>query len=166
MMAVDEEGLAAAYRLHYRAIVGFLRGFGGSTVDVEDLAQEAFLRLGRPGSAVPPDRVRFWLIRVARNLAINELRRTRRDVPLDAIGAAYDPEPDPEATVISRDDMDVCIAALRSLPEDWRSMVLLRELEGMSYTDIAALLDVPVSKVKTDLFRARTRLREMLGRKS
>ena len=162
-MALDEEALELAYRLHYPAIVRFLIGFGGGAVDVEDLAQEAFLRLGR-GSDVPSERVRFWLIRVARNLALNELRRRRPVASLDAIAAARDPSRDPEAALLRRDELRSCVDALRDLPEQWRSIVLLRELEEMSYAEIAALLDISIAKVKSDLFRARMRLRELLGR--
>lgn len=165
-MAVDEEALALAYRLHYPAIVRFLVGFGGGSVDVEDLAQEAFVRLGRPGFEVPPDRVRFWLIRVARNLALNQLRGRRTTASLDAVAGVRDPSRDPEAALVSRSELQQCVAALHTLPEQWRSMLLLRELEEMSYAEIAAMLDISVAKVKTDLFRARTRLREILRRTS
>ena len=165
-MSVDREALALAYRLHYPAVVRFLAVFAGGSVDAEDLAQEAFVRLGRPGADVPADRVRFWLIRVARNLALNELRRRRPAASLDAAGEVRDPANDPETALLSRDALKTCAAALQSLPEQWRSMLLLRELEEMSYAEIAAMLGVSAAKVKSDLFRARMRMRELLGRKS
>ncbi len=151
-----------AYRLHYSSVVRFLIGFGAG--DAEDLAQETFVRFERSGNDVPADRARFWLIRVARNLALNELRRRRvreRAAALEVVVR----QADPEVSLERRGELERCLTMLQSLPDDQRAAIILRDVEELSYAEIAATLDVDVSKVKSDLFRARHRLREQLGGK-
>lgn len=156
---MHRDALARVYELHFAPISRFVASLGGREVDAEGLAQEAFLRLARDGGAVPPERARFWLLRVARNLTLNELRRRRTQIaaaPLLAVG-----HPPMTDRLEARDTATRCLAVLA---EEQRAIVVLREIEELSYAEIAELLDVSIPKVKTDLFRARLRMREELRR--
>jgi RNA polymerase sigma factor (sigma-70 family) len=160
-MPCDEDVFARAYRMHYAAVARFLGGFSLGSFDAEDIAQETFLRLARDGGEVPEERVRFWLFRVARNLALNELRRGRTwSAVRSLMHRAF--AGDPESAIAARQEAH---ALLGALSEESRAMVILRDVEGMSYAEIAATLEVSPAKVKTDLFRARSRMREELRRK-
>ena len=159
-----ENAFARAYRLYYRSVARFLTGFSLGAIDADDLAQETFLRLARDGGAIPTDRVRFWLFRVARNLALNELRRGRTWTAVRTLLRGSATAGDPESALARRQEVERCFALLRALPDEWRATIILRDVEGMSYAEIAATLEVTVAKVKSDLFRARTRLREELRR--
>ena len=159
-----ENAFARAWRLYHAPVARFLAGFSLGAVDADDLAQETFLRLARDGASVPAERVRFWLFRVARNLALNELRRGRTWSAVRTLLRGSAATADPESSMARREEIDRCFALLRALPDEWRATIILRDVEGMSYAEIAATLEVTVAKVKTDLFRARMRLREELRR--
>lgn len=99
---------------------------------------------------------RAWLMKVARNTAISMLR-TRRDAvtePDDLMGVASTAS-ETGVSATDRVVMDELWAALARLDETTRSIVVMRELSGMSYEEIAEVLDVPLPTVKTRLFRAR-----------
>ena len=130
--------------------------------DAADATQEALIAVTR-GIAGYDGRARFttWLYRVATNAALMELRRrARRPEPRE-------PVTDPVADSTSPDDrvaagMDVR-AALAALPEEFRVVVVLREFEDLEYTEIAAILDVPVGTVRSRLNRGRRALVDLLG---
>ncbi|HEX7831780.1 MAG TPA: RNA polymerase sigma factor [Thermoanaerobaculia bacterium] len=156
MDAFDE-----AYAQHYPGVLRFVRGMLGARGDAADVAQETFLRL----HAQRPDasEVRFWLFRVARNLAINELRRVSIRERLAHL-IAFSPPRDPQALTIAEEERRRLGDALAKLPADQRAALLLREWEGLSYDEIASTAGCSVAKVKSDLFRARQTLRAAFGR--
>ncbi|HEX7809177.1 MAG TPA: RNA polymerase sigma factor [Thermoanaerobaculia bacterium] len=158
MDAFDE-----AYAQHYPGVLRFVRGMLGARGDAADVAQETFLRL----HAQRPDasEVRFWLFRVARNLAINELRRVSIRERLAHL-IAFSPPRDPQALTIAEEERRRLGDALAKLPADQRAALLLREWEGLSYDEIASTAGCSVAKVKSDLFRARQTLRAAFGRNS
>src|ERR687893_564994 len=109
----------------------------------------------------------FWRFRVARNLALNELnrRQTRHRLFDRVVNAfrAHVPGPEEEFEMAERRERVLEMLAL--LPEHQRAALLLREQEEMSYREIAEVLGVSEAKVKVDVFRARTSLREKWGRR-
>ena len=162
-MTSEEEEFSQFFDEHYPRLHRFLDGLLGRGRGLaEEVAQESFMRLYHAGpSSLPRGEARFWLFRVARNLALNELEkgRTRRRL-LDRIAGTFgaraaSPERAYEATEQGR----VVAEMLKSLPEPQRASLLLREQEGMSYKEIAAVLGVSEAKVKVDIFRARSSLR-------
>jgi RNA polymerase sigma factor (sigma-70 family) len=162
-MAQANDKFVAVFDEVYANLCRFLECLLGSHSSAQDIAQESFLRLHRFGIArMPADEARFWLFRVARNLALNELRKGHTRVKL--IGKAteifHPPAPNPEEVVGQLERQEKLFALLRALPEHQRAALLLREQEEMSYSEIAEVLKVPESKVKSDIFRARTALRE------
>ena len=127
----------------------------------EDVAQETLVKAWL---ALPTFRgdssLRGWVLRIAHNTAISTLRRRRAVVidPLDMPEAPVAPERSVESRVLSGAAMDDFAAALDDLDELSRSVVVLRELDGLSYEEIAEVLEIPMPTVKTRLLRARRRL--------
>jgi RNA polymerase sigma-70 factor, ECF subfamily len=131
--------------------------------DALDATQEALIAIAR-GIGRFDGRSAFttWMYRVATNAALDELRRrSRRPVPLDA-----PPElttPSAEGSVDARLDVD---RALATVPEEFRTAVVLRDLADLDYPEIADVLDVPVGTVKSRISRGRQALREALGNRT
>lgn len=160
---MTEAGFAGAYDAFHPHVLRFLRGMLGGRGDAADLAQEVFLRLHASGEAAPEgERVRFWLFRVARNLAMNELRRVSVRERLKSFIRPFTGAEDPHARLEHDETRRALMAALARLRPAHRAALLLREWEEMSYEEIAATLDVSVAKVKSDIFRARQSLRAAL----
>jgi len=125
----------------------------------EDVVQETMIKAWEGSSSFRGDSsIRTWILRIAHNTAIDALRRRREhstapeDLPDDeGAGAASDPA----RRAAGRADLAVLRDALDELDELSRTIVVLREVEGMSYQQIADALDVPIATVKTRLLRAR-----------
>jgi len=127
----------------------------------EDVAQETLVKAWL---ALPSFRgdssMRGWVLRIAHNTAISTLRRRRailtdpHDLPEEPVRA----ERSVESRVLSGAAMDDFVEALDTLDELSRSIVVLREVDGMSYEEIAEILEIPMPTVKTRLLRARRRL--------
>lgn len=161
---MTDDSFADAYATFHPQIVRFLRGMLSGRGDASDLAQEVFLRLHASGSAAPEgERVRFWLFRVARNLAINELRRVSIRERLRVFLRPFATSEDPHERVVADERRRLVAKHLAQLRPDHRAALLLCEWEEMSYEEIAVTLDVSVAKVKSDIFRARQALRAALG---
>ena len=146
----------------------------GNEADARDLSQEAFLRVYRALRRVEPDApLESWLYRIVGNLYIDLLRRRPRvrveslDAPLLTPGGAVlrefpDLESSPEA-ILEREQLDGAIQrALGTLSEDLRLVVVLSDIEGLSYEEMATILHVPLGTVKSRLHRARQMLQQRL----
>jgi RNA polymerase sigma-70 factor (ECF subfamily) len=143
----------------YRFLVRLTR----SQDDALDLTQETFLRAFQGLPLWRPDaRFTTWLFRIARNLAFDLLRRhkTVEFVALEDDADAPDPTPGPDAALEMAQRLRLLDAALLRLPAEHREIVLLREIEDLSYDDIAAVLDINLGTVKSRLARARRTLIE------
>jgi RNA polymerase sigma factor (sigma-70 family) len=131
----------------------------GSVADAEDVVQEIFVRAY--GGLRSSDRelaLRAWLYRIAHNRCIDEVRRPQ-PIATEAIEElTATPAPDPMAHMEQRDALRRLIADVRRLPEQQRSALLMRELGGMPYADVALALAVSVPAVKSLLVRARVGL--------
>jgi RNA polymerase sigma-70 factor (ECF subfamily) len=147
--------------------------------EARDLTQETFLQAFRHLSSFRGDAdLRTWLYRIAVNQARNRWRwwkRRRRDrtVSLDApvsegfdaplsAGLAGDEGLDPERQTLAREREAVLHAALKSLSRPYREVIVLRDIEGLSYEEVAATLDLNVGTVKSRLNRGRAELRRRL----
>jgi RNA polymerase sigma-70 factor (ECF subfamily) len=174
-VAAAAEGDIAAFealvRRHQTRLVGYLRGLTNADADAEDLAQEAFLRAYRSlRSFRGTSTFKTWLYQIATNVFRTWLEKKRHhaglsavslDAPLPGSEDRLDPagEVDPEGRHVDRDALDRALAAL---PEDQRAAVLLRDVEGFEYREIAEQLNVPLGTVESRIFRGRQRLRELL----
>lgn len=158
------EALAHADALHSLA-----RYLCGSAVEAEDLVQETFARATAAAGRLPPEaNLRAWLFRILRNAHLDQRRRAGHDParPGEDDGAleeAADAGADPEASFLRKCDARELEAALRSLSEDRRTVILL-DLEGLADGEIAQVLDCPPGTVKSRLSRARGALRRALRR--
>jgi RNA polymerase sigma-70 factor, ECF subfamily len=130
--------------------------------EAEDLAQEAFLRAYDRIHTFDVER-EFgpWMRRVAANLCLNHLESQKTTVELDDERDA-DESQRPEASVEVQERSEQIRSALASLPASYRLVVELRHYQEMSYDEIAAQLNIPLSDVKSHLFRARKLLAEKL----
>ena len=163
-MAGDEEEFTRLFNSFYPILCRFLECLLGRRDGLaQDLAQESFLRLYRTEwGTLSLDQSRFWLYRVARNLAINEFRRGSTQSRLvDRVVEAMRPRTrNPEEQYEAQERQDWVLRMLKIVPEDQRAALLLREQGQLSYREIGYVLNVSETKVKRDIFRARSRLRE------
>jgi RNA polymerase sigma-70 factor, ECF subfamily len=153
-------------RRHHAAILTLARTLTGGRGDADDLAQEVFVRAWRSLRGFRGDSTfRTWLHRVAVNVVRSSQakeHRLRRWFARGAPDGEFDPPARSEpidATLARRQAID---RALASLPEELRLPVTLRDLQGLEYSEIAALLNVPIGTVESRIFRARQRLRPLL----
>ena len=160
----DRNAYGELVRRHYQGVVRVVLRMCADPGLAEDAAQEAFTRawLNLP-SFEPRACLRNWLYRIAINAALDVLRRKPEESLTDEQGQMISENaPDPETILIEKEQaMDIQLA-LQSLPEAARSALVLREYGGLSYQEIAGVLEVPVGTVMSRLNYARTRLREIL----
>ena len=163
-MASEEDEFTTLFQDFYPSLCRFLECLlGGRIALAQDLAQESFLQLHRNAwGTLPPGEARFWLYRVARNFAINEFRKGQtRHKFFDRVVEVMRPRPrNPEEEYETKERQQLVLDMWQSLPEDQRAALLLREQEQLSYREIGAVLNISESKVKVDIFRARTALKE------
>jgi len=160
LVAFFRAGNEDAFRIihdRYRArLFAYVRQMlAGSKSDAEDALQDVFLRAyGALRSNGRDIALRAWLYRVAHNRCIDQLRRP---VPqaADVFDVSRTPTIDPSSATERREDLRRLIEDVRRLPEQQRSVLLMREMEGLSYADLAGALDVSIPAVKSLLVRAR-----------
>ena len=148
----------------YRFLVRLTR----SENDALDLAQETFLRAYQGLANWRPDaRFTTWLFLIARNLAFDLLRRNKRVefLPLEEDDMTADPGPEPDAALETAQRYRMLESALARLPVEHREILLLREIEEMSYEDIAAVLNINTGTVKSRIARARAALLDRMPRR-
>ena len=169
-MASEDEEFTMFFNDFYPSLCRFLEYLlGGSAALAQDLAQESFFQLHRTAwSTLPPGEARFWLYRVARNFAINEFRKGRtRHKLFDKVADVMRPQTrNPEEELETKERQKLVLEMWQSLPEDQRIALLLREHEQLTYREIGQVLNVSESKIKIDIFRARTALRERWAKRS
>ncbi|MGW0228807.1 RNA polymerase sigma factor SigE [Actinopolymorpha singaporensis] len=147
------------YRLAYRLT--------GNRHDAEDLTQEVFVRVFRSLSTYTPGTFQGWLHRITTNLFLDLARRRQRirfdALPDDAPERLPGSEPSPAQAYDDRHlDADIQ-AALEALPPEFRAAVVLCDIEGLSYEEIAATLGVKLGTVRSRIHRGRSQLREALA---
>jgi RNA polymerase sigma-70 factor (ECF subfamily) len=129
----------------------------------EDLAQETFVRAFVHFERFDPERPLLpWLLAIARRLCLDLLRRERLGPTAAEVPAIVDPAPDPERQAAVNETLSRLEAALSGLDEGPREAIVLFHLEGLSYRDIAAALEVPMGTVMTWLHRGRARIKTLL----
>jgi RNA polymerase sigma-70 factor (ECF subfamily) len=133
--------------------------------DADDIVQEAFMRAYRAFDTLRGPDARSWLLAIVRNCHLSALaeRRRRAHEPLteehQTQPVSADALPDPESASIGRDERRTLARLIAALPEEQREVLLLREMEDMSYREIAAVVEVPIGTVMSRLARARAALR-------
>lgn len=135
--------------------------------DARDVAQDALIRLWSNLDTVRLESVKSWLLKTVHNLSIDRMRRrkTRAEADMEDLTTIVDDtRPDPEQTAGGGEIGQIIGRALTTLSDRDRSMVLMREVHGLSYNEIAENVALPLGTVKAALHRARERLRrELVG---
>ncbi len=165
-----QSGDKAAFNLlvlkYQHRVLKLVGRFVNDHADAEDVAQEAFLKAYRALASFRGDSAFYtWLYRIAINTAKNALVSNRRR-PIDFDLDLQDPDQyerharlkdvdTPEGVALTEEIRGVVERAMEQLPEDLRTAIVLRELEGLSYEEIAEAMDCPVGTVRSRIFRAR-----------
>jgi len=157
--AGDQQGLNELVRRHQRPLVGYLTGIVHDAERARDLCQEAFIRVYRHAGAYrPSSRFTTWLYHIARNLARDELRARKRRPTLAFPEQGLDATPARSRNVAKDvERRELVLGALAQLSPRDRQLVVLRDLEGLSYEEIAEQLGTRLGTVKSGLNRARSR---------
>ncbi|MEY2713720.1 MAG: hypothetical protein RIT24_63 [Planctomycetota bacterium] len=153
-------------------IFRLLSRYTRDALECEDLAQDVFLKVFRKLHTFQHDSQFYtWLYRIAVNTATDHLsRRSRRRLQLVEDDASLDDgtprseQEDVSSPLMRRELAEVTQKILDRMPEKYRTILVLREYEDLSYTDIASVLGIQLGTVESRLFRARQRFKEMLER--
>jgi RNA polymerase sigma-70 factor (ECF subfamily) len=147
--------LDAAYRL--------ARWLVGSEHDAEDAVQEAALRAFRYFRTFSGRNGRAWFLKIVRNVCVS-WRADKANALTDLFDEAQHSDarwtPDPETLLLQAADVSLIDRAIKDLPERFRELLVLREFEGLSYQELADVLDIPLGSVMSGLSRARQAFRK------
>jgi len=158
----DEAALVELMRQYRHPIVNFCYRMLGNAGDANDVAQETFVRCYQTRQRLRPGaKLSTWLFTIARNLCLDRLRY-RKCHPTETLESA--PEPVTISNEVGNREMGAVIAAaVLALPEDQRAVVVLAEYHGLSYAEVAAIMNCSGKSVEARLYRARLELRRTLA---
>ncbi len=167
-LAGDSSAFGRLVQLYQDRLYNSLLRVLGSADDAADIVQDAFvqaytkLESFRGGSAFYT-----WLYRIAFNLAMSHMRRQHKESSLDLMKSLLgseptDGQPTAETGVIQQERAELVHSALAELSFEHRQILVLREIDGCHYDEIAEILDLPVGTVRSRLFRARLEMRDLL----
>jgi len=152
---------------HLDAAFNYARWLTKNEADAEDVVQDAAVRALRFFSSLRNDDARSWLLAIVRNTWYGRFSKAgsaEKHAVFDEMqDDRTDQQLDPEALVLQRQTVDQVQRAIDELPADFREVIVLRELEGLSYKEIAAVIGVPIGTVMSRLARSRDRLLALLG---
>jgi RNA polymerase sigma-70 factor, ECF subfamily len=174
--AEDDNGRFARLVLPYLAdAYSLARWIMGNRTDAEDVVQDACLRAFRAIATAADASARAWLLTIVRNCAYTWLRKNRPAaiVPVEDLEAIeseratpWDADAEtPETALIAKTDAASLDAAIAALPTPFREMLVMRDIQGLSYREIAEVTGVPVGTVMSRLARGRDRVIKTIGRK-
>jgi RNA polymerase sigma-70 factor (ECF subfamily) len=165
----DRAALTSLLARHQQRVFGFGVKMCGDAEDAKDVAQETLMTMARTVRDFRGDAsLSTWLYTVARSFCIKKRRRSKGapafHEPLDQAAQERSGEPTatPEQALLGREARDAVAAALDTLPPEAREVLVLRDLEGLSAAEVAAVTGLSVAAVKSRLHRARAALREAL----
>jgi RNA polymerase sigma factor (sigma-70 family) len=165
--AGDREAFARLVRRHQAGVYRFLFRMLESHEEALELTQETFIKAWQAVAEWQPQaQFRTWIYRIASNTALDTLRRRKivEIVPLEADYDAPAQSAGPELQLQSRQRLRALESALAALPAEHREVILLREIEGLSYAEIGAALNLQEGTVKSRLARAREALASAVRR--
>jgi RNA polymerase sigma-70 factor (ECF subfamily) len=174
-----QQGDVGAYNIlvikYQHKVAQIISKFVGNSADVNDVAQEAFIKAYKAINNFRGESSFYtWLYRIVVNsaktyLESNSKRKNHIDVDseefqsIDAQGVLTSRE-SPDKIIESQELQQVILSAMKELPEELRQAIMLREVEGMSYEDMAGLLQIPIGTVRSRIFRARQFIEERMSR--
>jgi RNA polymerase sigma-70 factor (ECF subfamily) len=170
----DHQAFAHLYALHKRRIYSLCLRMVGNVAEAEDLTQEAFLQLHRKIASFRGDSAfSTWLHRMAINVVLMHLRR--KGLSLVSLDEAMEPLPDggpgrsfgaPDLTLSGAIDRMTLERAVAALPAGYRLIFVLHDIEGYEHNEIASMLECSIGNSKSQLHKARLKLRESLKKHS
>ena len=173
-MAGDSGGTGDAGRFerivlpHLDAAFNLARWLVRNQQDAQDIVQEACLRAFKFFGGFQGGDARSWLLKIVRNTSYSFVEKNRpaslAEEFDEKVHVSEMPEPDAEAVLVRSVETRMLREALDELPVRFREIIVLRELEGLSYKEIAELTEIPIGTVMSSLARGRERLRESLLR--
>ena len=170
----DKQAFGLLVQKYQRKLARLLSRFIRDPTEVEDVAQEAFVKAYRALPAFRGDSAFYtWLYRIGINTAKNYLMAMGRRAPTSTALEAEEAEGfdegeqlrdinTPESVLLSKEIAQTVNATIEKLPAELRSAIQLREIEGMSYEDIAKVMDCPIGTVRSRIFRAREAIAQQL----
>jgi RNA polymerase sigma-70 factor (ECF subfamily) len=168
----DKQRFAEVVLPHVDDALALARWLTGNRADAEDVLQEACIRAFRAISSVRDDNPRAWLLAIVRNTAFTWIAKNRPKamVTTDDEGTferssleMVGPQSSPEAMLIEKADAEDIHRAIAALPIAYREALVLREIEGLSYQEVAKALSIPIGTVMSRLARARSLLIQRIG---
>ena len=152
---------------HLGAAYNLARWITGNDHDAEDVVQESYLRALKFFSGFRGSNSRPWLLTIVRNTCFTWLRQNRLSeltTELDEEIHHMDQLPEnPESILLAAAQSELVRKAIQELSPEFREVIILREMEGMSYKEIAEIASIPVGTVMSRLARARSRLQQLLS---
>ena len=164
LQARDEAAFEELIRQYEKKVYSLCARMCGNAEDAEEAAQDAFLALWRGIDRFRQESsLSTWIYRLASNACIDLMRRKKKGAGSVSLVDAVDPAPQPHEEAERRETQRLLQEGLLSLPAEYRSILLLREIEGLSYSEISAALDLELGTVKSRISRGRTLLRNFLS---
>lgn len=162
----DKKAFDLLVKKYQQKVLNLVLRYVKNPADAADVAQEAFIKAYRALATFRGDSAFYtWLYRIAVNSAKNHMTSSGRkppgsDIEIDDAeifdsGDALRENASPERVMLSEEIKSIIFATIEGLPDDLRMAINLRELEGMSYEEIATIMDCPVGTVRSRIFRAR-----------
>jgi RNA polymerase sigma factor (sigma-70 family) len=153
---------------HMDAAYNLARWLARNDHDAEDLVQESYLRAFKFFGSFHGANARGWLLTIVRNTCYTWFRENRAEELTTSFNEeihSTEADPfDPQKLLLQRESSQLLKQALEELPLEFREVLVLRELEGLSYKEIAIIADIPPGTVMSRLARARTRLKQCLSK--
>jgi RNA polymerase sigma factor (sigma-70 family) len=164
-LAGERDAFAEIFARYKKLVYNTIYNFMGESSEVNDLFQEAFLKIYKSLARYNPEyRFSTWTIRITTNVCLDRLRQARPEhAAMDDIEEVGDDRLDPEGQCLARERTERVRKALRELPEEYRTPVILFHQQGLSYEAMVEVLGQPMSIIKNRLYRARLMLRDRLG---
>jgi RNA polymerase sigma-70 factor (ECF subfamily) len=134
--------------------------------DAEDIVQESFLKAYKAQESFRGSEPKTWMLSIVRNTAMDFLRRLQTSATVTLGDQGHEPEdqsPDPERAFLEQTRREQVRQAISRLAPEFREAIVLREIEGLSYKEIASVLGIPMGTVMSRLSRARNLLLTELG---
>jgi RNA polymerase sigma-70 factor (ECF subfamily) len=151
---------------HMRAAYNLARWLLRNDQDAEDVVQESFLKAYKAQESFRGSEAKTWMLSIVRNTAMDFRRRYKSGLAVPLGDQGYEPEdrsPDPERVLLEQSRRERVRQAISHLAEEFREVIVLREMEGLSYKEIASVLGIPMGTVMSRLSRARNLLLVELG---
>ena len=169
----SREAFQVLVERHQARLFGLARHYLRNSAEIEDLVQDTFLKaFSRLETFQSQSSFYTWVYRIGKNTILDHLKRKGRspvmamEDPEETLGGATEGRsgrlPGPDSQMMTQEIVDITRSVLAELPDIFRDVLILRELEGLSYQEISETLDVSIGTVESRIFRARSKFKEKL----